>query len=121
MEFARVGFIGCGTHSTNNIYPMLKYSRCRLDAVCDLNEELAKHNARVFGANAVYTDAEEMLDERDLDGVFVVGPPTVHYALGKKILERGIPLFTEKPPALDLKSAQEMVDIAKRKGIFVII
>jgi len=118
MEFARVGFIGCGTHSTNNLYPMLKYARCKLDAVCDLDEDLAKRNASIFGANAVYTDAEKMLDERKLDGVFVVGPPEIHYRLGKKILERGIPLFVEKPPAPNLESVNEMVGIAKKKGVF---
>jgi len=119
MELARVGFIGCGTHSTNNIYPMLKYARCRLDAVCDLNEDLAKRNALIFGASTVYTDAEKMLDERKLDGVFVVGPSEIHYILGKKILERSIPLFVEKPPAPNLESVREMVDIAKKKGVFV--
>ena len=61
---AKVAFVGCGTHATNNLYPMLAYARARLDAVCELNRALAERNARIFGAASVYTDAERMLEER---------------------------------------------------------
>ena len=80
--FANIGFVGCGSHSTNNLYPMLKYSRCRLAAVCDLNEELARRNATIFGASKIYTDADKMLEGEKLDGVIVVGPPDMHHAVG---------------------------------------
>ena len=119
MEFANVGFIGCGSHATNNIYPMLKYARCNLHAVCDLNEDLARRNAKIYGAKAVYTDADKMLDEQQFDGVFIVGPSEMHYTLGKKVLTKGIPLFIEKPPAPDLKSAEELMRAAKDNGTFV--
>jgi len=117
--FAEVGFVGCGSHATNNLYPMLKYSRCRLAAVCDLNEALARRNAAVFGASSVYADAEKMLAEQKLDGVLVVGPPEMHYQVGMKVLHRGIPLFIEKPPAPDLKKAEELVQLAGANGTFV--
>ena len=83
---AKIAFVGCGTHSTNNLYPMLKYTRARLDAVCDLDRGLAERNARVFGAASVYTDAARMLAERRPEGVFVVGPPELHYEVAKEAL-----------------------------------
>jgi myo-inositol 2-dehydrogenase/D-chiro-inositol 1-dehydrogenase len=113
---ARVAFIGCGSHATNNIFPMLKYARCRLDSVCDLNEELARRNAQIFGAEAAYTDVRRLLDEREVDGIFVVGPPSMHHEVGKLVLERGLPLFVEKPPAPSLVQTQELVDIARQHG-----
>jgi len=119
MQFANVGFVGCGSHSTNNLYPMLKYARCRLQAVCDLDRALAERNARVFGARAVYTDVDAMLRSEKLDGVLVCGPPEMHVQAGRKVLERGIPLFVEKPPAPDLKSAEELVRLAKEHDTFV--
>ncbi|MEI8315473.1 MAG: Gfo/Idh/MocA family oxidoreductase [Verrucomicrobiota bacterium] len=115
---ARVAFIGCGSHATNNLFPMLKYARCRLDSVCDLNETLARRNAQIFGAEAVYTDARRLLDDRKLDGVFVVGPPAMHYEVGRQVLERGLPLFVEKPPAPTLAQTQELADLAHRHGTF---
>ena len=116
---ANIGFVGCGTHSTNNLYPMLKYSRCRLQAVCDLRRDLAEFNARVFGGKAVYTSVDEMLEREALDGVMVGGPPSMHYEVGLKVLRRGIPLFVEKPPAETLAQAEEMVRAARQHGTFV--
>jgi len=114
MEFVRLGFVGCGTHSTNNLYPMLKYARCRLVAVCDLNRELAERNARMFGAESVYTNVDVMLAEQKLDGVMVVGPDVVHYEVAKKALARGLPVFVEKPPADSLEKTREMVKLAQK-------
>ena len=121
-EIVKVGFVGCGTHSTHNIYPMLKYSRCKLVAVCDADEGVARRNANLFGAgDAFYTNADKMLDEQELDGVFVVGPSPMHYEVGSKVLARGIPLFVEKPPAPTLAQAEEMVALArKNKTIFMV-
>lgn len=117
--FANVAFVGCGSHSTNNLYPMLKYSRCKLAATCDLNGALAQRNAEIFGARKAYTDVDKMLADEKLDGVMVVGPAEMHYEIGKKVLARGIPLFIEKPPAPDLAKTKELVALARARNTFV--
>ena len=116
---ANLGFIGCGTHSTNNLYPALKYARCRLRAVCDLNESVARRNAAIFGAERVYTSAETMLGKEKLDGVLIAGDPRIHFEVGKTVLRRGIPLFVEKPPAPSLPQAEDLVRIAREHKTFV--
>jgi myo-inositol 2-dehydrogenase/D-chiro-inositol 1-dehydrogenase len=115
----KLAFVGCGTHSTNNLYPALGYANCRLDAVCDRVRSLAERNAARFGAAAVYEDAERMLDERRPDGVLVVGPPHIHYEVGKLALSRGIPLYVEKPTAPNLAQARELVALARANRTFV--
>lgn len=115
----KLAFVGCGTHATENLYPMLRYTRGRLDAVCDLDRALAERNARVFGAASVYTDADRMLDERRPDGLLVAGPPTLHYEMGKRALGRGIPVFVEKPPAPSLAQARELAQLARANGTFI--
>jgi predicted dehydrogenase len=115
----KLGFVGCGTHSTTNLYPCLAYADCRLDAVCDRIAGLAERNARLFGAQAAYTDVERMLDERQLDGVLVVGPAEAHHQVGRQVLERGLPLYVEKPTAPDLARAEELVRLARARGTFV--
>ncbi len=60
-----------------------------------------------------------MLGERTPDGVFIVGPPAIHYELGKQVLARGIPLYVEKPTAPSLAQAREMVAMARANGTFV--
>ena len=118
---ADVAFVGCGTHSTENLYPMLRYSRARLVATCDLDRALAERNARVFGAPHAYTDLAALLDEQRLDGVLLTAAPQQHYELGRRILERGIPLFIEKPPGRTLAQAQELASIARANGTFLMV
>ena len=71
-EKIRVGYLGCGGHSYRNVYPCFQYAPTDLMAVCDLNEERARHYARQFGARRHFTDYQEMLSECELDAVFVV-------------------------------------------------
>jgi predicted dehydrogenase len=119
METVRIGFVGCGSHSTQNLYPMLKYARCTLQAVCDLNETLGRRNMEVFHAKAWYPTVDEMLDNSELDAVIAVGPPQLHYQAALKALRRGLPVLTEKPTAPTLAQAQEMVETAKANGAFL--
>lgn len=119
MNQVRIGFIGCGTHATNNLYPMLNYARATLEAVCDLDAALARRNMEMYGGKFCYTSVDDMLDHTELDGVIVVGPPELHYQAGLKVLQRGIPLLVEKPTTTDLAKTQEMVDVASDNGTFV--
>ena len=116
-----LGFIGCGTHATNNTYPMLAYTHGRLEAVCDLNEDLAKRNTALYGdaLTKTYTDADRMLEETTLDGLMIIGPPAIHYKYGMAALQKGIPVYVEKPPAPDLAKTIEMVEAAKQNNTFV--
>ncbi len=119
MNEARIGFVGCGTHSTNNLYPMLAYARATLEAVCDQDEALARRNAKRFGGKACYTSVDAMLDHAALDGVMIVGPATLHYEAGLKALQRGLPVFVEKPTAPDLARTEELVRAAKAHRTFL--
>ena len=117
----KLGFIGCGTHSTNNTYPMLAYTQGRLEAVCDLNEELAVRNATLYGDKntTVYVDAERMIAECALDGVMIVGSSEMHYQYAMTALKRGIPAYVEKPAAPSLALAESLVAEAKRNNTFI--
>ncbi|MDL5055201.1 Gfo/Idh/MocA family oxidoreductase [Oscillatoria laete-virens NRMC-F 0139] len=116
-NFVRVGFVGAGTHSSANLYPVLHFARAKLVAVCDLNGELARRNAGIFGNGIHFTDVDQMLDAGGLDAVMVVGPAQIHYEVGRKALERGLHLFTEKPPAPDMAKAVELAALSREKGV----
>ena len=116
---ARLGFIGCGGHATSKLYPCIHViPEIDLVAVCDLREDLAQRNARNFGARRWYTDMHKMLDSEELDGVFVVGPPAMHYEIGLECLRAGLPIFVEKPSAMDVQHARELAQEADKHGLF---
>lgn len=116
---AKIGFIGCGRHATRNLYPNIPLiEEIDLVAVCDLQEDLAQRNARQFGARRWYTDVDRMLDEeQDLDGVIIVGIPQMMQPLGEHVLRRrGIPIFVEKPPAINSREAERFAAVAAEAG-----
>jgi len=118
----RLGFIGCGSHSTANLYPCLRWAK-EIDfiATCDLKEELAKRNARMFGAERWYTDYQKMLREESLDAVMICGPPQMHSELGISCLEQGVHVFVEKPPAISAAEAKELLHVSRRTGKHVMV
>ena len=114
----KIGFIGCGSHAFRHIYPSLQFLPVDLVAVCDTNLEKAQLFKRQFGAQNCYTDYQEMLEKESLDAVMVVvgfdtdGSP-LYPPIVKTILERGIPVWFEKPPCKNSVEIMKMIESAK--------
>lgn len=117
MADLRVGIIGAGRLSSSRIYPCLHYLPVQLAAVCDLDRTSAERNARKFGGQAVFTDYREMLAEAKLDAVIVCVGPEVHHKLAIDIMEAGIPVYTEKPPAVTAANARLVFETSRRLNI----
>jgi predicted dehydrogenase len=113
----RLGIIGAGNLSSRRIYPSLHYiENLQLAAVCDLDEAKAKRNARRFGAERVYTDHRVMLAEGALDAVVVCVDPRAHETLAIEVMEAGLPVYTEKPPAVTAAGARRVLETSRRTG-----
>jgi predicted dehydrogenase len=116
QNLARIAIVGCGGHSTGRVFPCFSRLSVRLVGVCDLNEELAKRNARRFGGEKVFTDISKMLDETKPDGLVVCAGPELHTKLSLLSLERGIPVYTEKPHAINAAEAWKVVQASRKSG-----
>jgi myo-inositol 2-dehydrogenase/D-chiro-inositol 1-dehydrogenase len=121
MERLKVGFIGCGRHATKMLYPSLHLARIELAAVCDVDEVKARRNARWFGAQSVYTDHRLMLENESLEAVLVCTSPTTHTPLTLDCLDHGLPVFVEKPPALNLAEAEGLRERSEELGVPVMV
>lgn len=118
-ETIRVAFVGAGSHATSSLYPQFRHvPDLDLVAVCDLVREKAEHNARWFGGRRVYTDVGEMLANEELDGVYICGLPDMMDEVGLQVLEAGLPIFVEKPSAIDVPQARELAQAADDKGLW---
>jgi predicted dehydrogenase len=118
-RLVRLGFVGCGNHATQNLYPSLRYAAARLVAVADPKEERRSHNARVFGAERAYDDYRPMIEREELDAILVSGPAELHHEVATHALGAGLHVFAEKPPAPDLSATRELAALAhERDAIF---
>lgn len=110
---ARIAFIGAGNHATESLYPNIAHiPQFDLVAVCDLVEDRAQFAARRYGAPEWFTDVDTMLTRVQPQGVCICGPAEMHHAVSMQALQRGIPIFVEKPPAPSLDEAKQLVETA---------
>lgn len=115
-EQLRLGIIGAGQLSSTRIYPCLRFVPVRLAAVCDLDRSRAERIAARFGGERVYTDHARMLSDGELDAVIVCVGPDQHHRLAIEVMEAGLPVYTEKPPAVTVADAYAMLTTSRRTG-----
>ncbi|MDR1533098.1 MAG: Gfo/Idh/MocA family oxidoreductase [Clostridiales bacterium] len=112
-------FIGCGSitrrvlrdlpNTQSGSFPAAVYSR---------NFERARQFAQISGARA-YRTAEEAMSDPEVKAVYVATPNSSHKEYTMLALERGLPVLCEKPLALTRGEAEEMIDMAVKKGVYL--
>ena len=116
MSDPRICVVGAGSLSSRRIYPYLAAAGAQLVGVCDLDRGKAETNARRFGGTP-YADMEAMLDAEAPDGVILCIGPAAHAALAPRVMRRGTPVYTEKPPAVTAAGALEVARISAETGV----
>jgi predicted dehydrogenase len=116
MTPPRFAIVGAGKLSTRRIYPCIAPAGARLVAVCDLEREKAEEKTALYGGNP-YTDLEAMLEAEKPDGVLICTGPKGHAALAPVAMRRGIPVYTEKPPALTAADALAVARVSEETGV----
>ena len=117
----RAGAIGCGSHATTAIWPELPGAGFVLEAVCSRTIDRATAAAQRFGVEGVFTDAEKMLDEVELDALVIVVPPEAFAPFIRLAIERHLPAFVEKPGANSPSEAEELAALARDAKVDVVV
>jgi predicted dehydrogenase len=85
-------------------------------AVTDIDPARAGDLAGATGAR-VYADAESVLRSGEVDAMVVTTPPRIRRAVLVPIVEAGLPLFVEKPPAFDLVEARDCAEAIAQRNL----
>ncbi len=102
-----VGFIGAGRMAHLHAGFAHNEPDVQIVAACDNGSGRAADFTQLYGSRA-YSNVEKMLDENELDAVYICTPTPTHAALGLLCAERGIHLFLEKPLDLDLAAGARL-------------
>jgi len=89
----------------------------RLVNVCDLVEERAEQAAERFGAERWSTDYSALLEDDEIDVVFVCTPDHLHREPCVAVAQAGKHLFVEKPLASTLEDADAIIGAAEGAGV----
>lgn len=119
----RYALIGCGRISTNHILAA-KNNHLEIAAVCDILPEamenvLAKHGLEQDPSIARYTDYIKMLDEVKPTLVSIATESGIHGEIALACIDRGIHVIIEKPMAMSMAEADEIIRRSREKHVKV--
>src|SRR5688572_12799422 len=119
MRKLKVGVIGAGR--LGKVYVRDLASRIpetTVVAVADIDRTLATAVAEEFDVPKAYASADELIGDRNVEGIVIVTPTHAHRDHAIAAAESRKPTFCEKPPALTLAECRAMSDAVEKSGTF---
>jgi 1,5-anhydro-D-fructose reductase (1,5-anhydro-D-mannitol-forming) len=108
------GIIGCGDVCEVKSGPAFnKVENSKLVAVMRRDASKAKDYARRHGVPRVYDDATALINDPEVNAIYIATPPSTHELYLEQALKAGKPVYVEKPVTVNLASCQRMVKSAQ--------
>ena len=116
----RIALVGCGRISKNHIDAIERVDGLELVAACDVSEDRARALAEPRGI-PWYTSYEKMLAEVPAEIVTIATPSGYHPAQGVLAAKAGRHVVTEKPMAISLRGADDLVQACDAAGVHLFV
>ena len=117
MKKIKIGIIGNGFIGKQHIEAIRRVPGTYIAAVVGTNVEMAKKICEEFCIPKYYANYKEMLEDETIDIVHNCTPSSMHYSINKDTILSGRHIYCEKPLTLTAKEAEELVKLAKDKGV----
>lgn len=112
------GIIGCGNVTEVKSGPAYQLVEgFKLQAVMRRDVEKLKDYAQRHGIEKTYSNADELINDDEVDAVYVATPPDSHKLYALKVAEAGKPCCIEKPMAPSFKDSLTIYEFFKEKNI----
>lgn len=117
MQLVKAGLCAFGMSGKVFHAPFLKeHPGFFMSAVVERSKEESKEK---YPEATIYSSVEEMLQHADVELVIINTPVQTHYEYAKKALEAGKNIVVEKPFTVNVSEAEELVQLAEEKGLFL--
>jgi predicted dehydrogenase len=116
-----VGVIGFGYWGPNIVRNFASSGDARVKMVCDQRPGALEKVKKLYPDVQVTTDPNELISSRLIDAVAVVTPVWTHFELTKSALGNGKHVFVEKPFTSTVAQAEELVELARRKNLQIMV
>lgn len=113
----KVGLIGCGSVSGAYLPNLTSKDYIEVVSVCDIRPERARKRAEQFKVPNAYPNIDDMLAGATFDLLVNTTSMPSHYPVNKKALQARRHVWSEKPLALEVKHARELMDLATKNGV----
>ena len=119
MNPIRAAIVGCGRISDLHQLGYRGREDARIVAVCDSNRARARQKAREWGVEKVYTDYQQVLEDKEVDLVELLTPHYLHCPMTVQACQAGKHVSVQKPMALSAAEADEMIAAAGKTGVML--
>jgi virulence factor len=110
----RYAFIGVGMHSLTNLYPLILHFGIDLKFILTKRSSPSERLAASFPGCSFIHSIDSVLNDPEVEGVFVCTKPDVQAGLLRQLLEKGKNVFVEKPPCSNLAELKSLIAIDAR-------
>jgi len=117
MKKIKVGVIGTGFIGPAHIEALRRLGNIEVAALAEYSEDAAKSKAEALGIEHHYGDYKKLLEDKDIESVHICSPNHLHYEMAKAALEAGKHVICEKPLAVNVAEAEELVELAEKKSL----
>jgi predicted dehydrogenase len=116
-----VAVVGCGYWGPNLLRNFFDTPGCRVIAACDMSETRLEAMSQRHPSLRATTSFDEILADPEIDAVAIATPVFTHARLAKLALEAGKHVLVEKPMTMNTADAEELVELAARKGLILMV
>jgi len=109
-----IGLVGAGYWGKNLVRDFYKLGV--LKKVCDIDINLLNEHKSKYPNIVITTDWNDILEDNSISAVCVSLPAHMHYKFAKEALEHNKDVYIEKPITLDIKEAEQLIELAKEKN-----
>ncbi len=119
MNPVHVAIVGCGRISDLHQMGYRDRTDARIVAVCDTNKTRARKKAKEWGVEKVYTDYQQLLEDKNIDLVELLTPHHLHCPMSIQAAQAGKHISVQKPMALSAHEADKMIAAAAVAGVML--
>jgi len=118
VQMLKVGLIGCGSFAMGMHVPnLMKNSKYKIYATMDINEQVAQSAQGKTGAAYSTTDVHRLLDDPEIDVVFITTRHDSHASLSVQAANAGKHILCEKPMGLNREECRKVAEAVKKINV----
>lgn len=121
MKNIRMGLIGCGRISGKHFDAVSQIPGAQFVTCADIIPQRAEEAAAKYKLASHYTDYRKMLDKEKLDLAVICTPSGLHPEIGIETARKKINVLTEKPMAIDLGSADRLIEVCEEEKVHLFV
>jgi predicted dehydrogenase len=117
MKTIKTAVAGLGFIGPAHVEALRRIPGIEVAAISDFSDEVARRKAHELGIEKYYADFNELIDHQGIQCVHICTPNNLHYPMAKAALQKGLHVVCEKPLAMTIPEAEELVKLADSTGL----